>query len=336
MQKIKVGFDLGNNSLKIAVLRGEAVECHEYPLPENLIQEDQMTMPHAFSAFLKKIKKELHLPTGPAGLILPGSQVICRMVTMPRMTEEQLMLNLPYEFSDFIQGEAHLYYCDYALCQPPDHAAEPEEEPMLTMMAAAVKKQQVQEYAQVFSAGGFSLRLMLPEEMALIQLVNAHRQTADNAPREFCFVDLGYLSTRIVILHDDRVQATRRIPIGGRDLSAAAVDILNVDPYLADSYLQADHQGILSHERCMEIYEQIAVEALKLINFYHFSNRGSQLSGMYLIGGGAGIEPLRRILEDTLELRVLSSQELIRESAGSVPVERCIGAVGLIADWKED
>ena len=50
----KIGFDLGNHSLKIAVSKGDKWEYHQVLLPENLIEEDQITMPHAFSAFLKK------------------------------------------------------------------------------------------------------------------------------------------------------------------------------------------------------------------------------------------------------------------------------------------
>lgn len=67
MQKIKVGFDLGNNSLKIAVLRGEAVECHEYLLPENLIQEDQMTHASCLFGLSQEDKKgaaSAHWPGG--------------------------------------------------------------------------------------------------------------------------------------------------------------------------------------------------------------------------------------------------------------------------------
>ena len=59
MKPIKIGFDLGNNSLKIAVNRRGSLEFHECPLPENLIEEDTVTMPHAFSSFLKKVKSGL-------------------------------------------------------------------------------------------------------------------------------------------------------------------------------------------------------------------------------------------------------------------------------------
>ena len=332
--KIKIGFDLGNHSLKIAARQQGGTAFHTVPLPEHLMEDDAVAMPHAFSAFLKKTKKDLHLPAGPAGLILPGSQVICRLVTMPRMSEAQLLLNLPYEFSDFIHSDAHQYHCDYALCGSPRSGEAAEEdgaEEELTMMAAATKKDQLQEYVRMFAAAGFSLRLLLPQEMALIQLVKDYRRTHPDAPAEFCFIDLGYLSTRIFVVQEDRIQATRRIATGCRHLDEAVADAMNTDPFLADSYVRSHREDVLAYPACVDIYERIAVEALKLINFYHFTYRQSQLSGVYLIGGGAEIAPLRKALEQTLELPALDVETLLPGGESA-----CIGAAGLLADSGEE
>ena len=340
-ETIKVGFDLGNTSLKIAAVRKGGLALYELPLPENLMEEDTVTMPHAFSAFLKKVKKDLRLPAGPAGLILPASQVICRQVTMPRMTVDQLLLNLPYEFSDFIHGEPHQYYCDYAICQDPlrpEGGAPEEEAPQeMTMMAAAVEKQQVTAYVRMFAAGGFPLRRMLPQEMALIQLAQAGQDSPGERPAEYCFIDLGSLSTRIFVVQGDRLQATRRIPAGCRELDLAAADVLNVDLFLTDAYKRSNHRDILTHPRCVEVYEHIAVETLKLINFYHFTYRQNQLAGVYLIGGGAGIAPLCRTLEQALGLPALPVEELLpaleehRDLAAT-----CAAAAGLVLAREEE
>lgn len=339
LKKIKIGFDLGNNSLKVMALKKGKWEFHELPFPEHLMEEDSITMPHAFSAFLKKKKKELRLPKGPAALILPTSQAICRLVSMPNMSEEQLMLNLPYEFSDFINGEPHQYHCDYALCEAPlqtqDSMME-QDSKELTMMAAAVEKQQIQDYVRMFAAGGFALKRILPKEMSLIQLVKAYRAKHADAPMEYCFIDLGYLSTRIFVVQEDRIQITRHIPTGCRDLDAVAADILNVDQFLADAYKRGNHQGILENPRCMELYEHIAVEVLKLVNFYHFTYRQNQLGGVYLIGGGAEIAPLRQIMEETLGLPILSGKDLFsKEQEDKENHHAFVCTAGLIAETGE-
>lgn len=338
-KNVKVAFDLGNSSLKIAVHKKGALEMHELPLPENLIEEDNLLMPHAFSAFLKKSKRELHLPGGPAGLLLPSSKGICRLVTMPRMTEDQLVLNLPHEFSDFVHGEPHQYFCDYALCEadapeqaPPEEAGEAQ----LTMMAAVVQRQQIQDYISIFAAGGFALRRILPQEMALIQLVQQYRRQHPDTSREFCFIDLGYLSTRIFVVHGDRIQAARRLHLGCRALDEVVADLFNMDPFLADAYKRGNHQGVLQDPRCVEIYENIAVEVLKVINFYHFTYRQNQLEGVYLVGGGAEIEPLRRLLEETLNLPALPVGALLPGGEKREYGATFAGAAGLMAEPEKE
>ena len=59
MSKIKLAFDVGNSALKIALWRGRALELHEVPLPENLVEDDSIAMPHAFSSFLRSVRREL-------------------------------------------------------------------------------------------------------------------------------------------------------------------------------------------------------------------------------------------------------------------------------------
>ena len=216
MAGTQLGFDIGSNSMKVAVCKGDSVRVEEVRLPENMVDEaGHITLPHAFAQFLKQQRKQLKLPRGKASLVLPPSQVICRLMTMPRMTADQLIMNLPYEFADFVQGAADQYFCDYALCSPSEEEAE---EDGMPMMAAA--KQTLADYVQMFAKVGIRLKTILPQEMALIDLVKGRQ----DGPEEFCFVDLGHQATRITVVCRDRVQATRQIALGGRNMDMAAAD----------------------------------------------------------------------------------------------------------------
>jgi type IV pilus assembly protein PilM len=326
MAKTKIGFDIGNSSLKVAVARNGRVSLHEVRLPEHLVENDVIVMPNAFSDFLKKTSQKLNLPKAEGALLLPASQAICRLVTMPKMTEDQLMMNLPYEFSDFIQGEPDQYTCDYALCEEetepvegaayydeeeteaPEEQEHPEE---ITMMAAATSKKQVANYLRMFGAAKIPLKMLLPQEMALIELVAAYSQGKPDAPREFCFIDLGQLSTRVFVVTRDRVQAVRQVPIGCRDLDMIVADELNIDVFLADAYKRKDREKVLESPRCMDLYGRISVEILKVINFYQFTFRQNQLDRIYLIGGGANIQPLCQIIMEQVGLPAFPADALI-------------------------
>ena len=260
MGKTRLGFDIGSSSLKIAVLRGNEIRMEEVRLPENMVDETgQIVLPHAFAQFLRQTRKELSLPRGQAALALPPSQVICRLVTMPRMTTEQLMLNLPYEFSDFIQGVADQYHCDYAVCVSTEENDEAQGVPM---MAAVAAKQTLAEYTRIFALAGLRLKTVLPQEMTLIQLCQARGAGAD----DFCFVDLGHQFTRITVVWRDRIQATRQIALGGRNLDTVVANELGVDPFLSNTYKASNFQNVLTLPALSEVCDRIAVEILKVIN----------------------------------------------------------------------
>ena len=308
MARTRLGFDIGSSSMKVAVWQGGSVRLEVVPLPENLVDSGGIALPHAFAQFLKQAKKELSLPRGEASLVLPPSQVICRLVTMPRMTTEQLLMNLPYEFTDFIQGVADQYYCDYALCAPD----EGEDQEGLTMMAAAAAKQTLAEYARIFSQAGLRLRTVLPQEMALIELVKHQAGGAE----EFCFVDLGHQDTRITVVWRDRVQATRQIALGGRNMDLAVADELGVDAFLSNTYKTSNFQNVLTLPAVSEVCERIAVEILKVVNFYQFTYRSSDLGGIYLVGGGSAMPLLRQAIETTVGLPLLDPEALLPGADG--------------------
>ena len=310
MGKTRLGFDIGSNSLKIAVLRGEEVRVEEKRLPENMMDAaGQIILPHVFAQFLRETRKELSLPRGPAALVLPPSQVICRLVTMPRMTAEQLMLNLPYEFSDFIQGAADQYYCDYASCA----SSQEEGEDSITVMAAAAAKETLAGYTKMFRQAGFRLKTVLPQEMALLQLC----QSGGEGAQDFCFVDLGHQLTRITVVWRDRIQATRQIAMGGRNLDTIVAGEMGADPFLANTYKISNFQDVLSLPAVEEICGRIAVEILKVINFYRFTYRSSALAGIYLVGGGAYMPLLRESIENTVDLPLLDPEELLPQCGQS-------------------
>lgn len=309
MGKIRLGFDIGSSSLKIAVLQGGRPRIEEVRLPENMVDDTgAVLLPHAFAQFLRQTRRKLSLPRGRAALALPPSQVICRQVTMPKMTAEQLLINLPYEFSDFIQGVADQYHCDYAVCTPVE--GEGGGEDIIPMMAAVASKQTLADYVRMFAQAGFKLKTLLPQEMALIQL----SQARGGGEEEFCFVDLGHQHTRITVVWRDRVQASRQIPLGGRNLDTVVANELGVDPFLANTYRTTNFQDVQAIPAVTELCDRIAVEILKVINFYQFTYRSNTLRGIYLTGGGASMEPLRRGIESAVGLALLDPAELLPEA----------------------
>lgn len=331
MSKLKIAFDIGSSGLKIAVSKKDGVELYEFRLPENIIEEGDVVMPNALSEFLKDIRKKHSLPKGPAGLVLPTHQALCKTITMPVMTEDQLMLNLPYWFNDFIQEDVDKYYYDYALCEDFD-ADQPDAE--MTLMGAVVLKSRIAEYIKIFSQAGFQIKKILPQEMVLINLVNLYgKNKSEN--KECCFVELGHSRSRMTVIGQSRVKASKQIALAGKDLDDIICEIMNVDSFVANTYKRKNQADILNNSSVLEFYDRVAVEVLKGVNFYNFAYRDNHLDGLFFIGGGSNITPLKQAVKNVLEIDVLSIEDLIpadnKELCGI-----CACAAGMILASEEN
>ena len=301
----KLGFDIGNSSVKIAAVSGGHIAVHEIRMPENMMDDGEIAMPNSFSSFLRREMKARKIRGRECALVLPARQVICRFVTLPKMNEEQLALNLPYEFNEFVQNDPERFFFDYAMCEkaPGD---DPEQ---MYMMAAAASKDRITQYIRIFSGAGLKLKTLLPPEMALMRLAQHH--SAEKGA-EYCFVNLGQDTVNITIIKNDRVRAMRQIEIGCAAIDAAIADKLNVDPYLAGTYKFNNFQGVLDTPEAEEVYQRIAIEILRVVNFYRFNfHQDSDLQGLYLLGGGAAIGQLTGVISEMLEMPALPLGGLI-------------------------
>ena len=321
--------------MKVALWRGKTLELHEVPLPENLMDGDTITMPHAFSGFLKAKRKELRLPGGPAALVLPRSRCLCRMVTLPRMTIEHLELNLPYEFNDFMHDDPSKYYCDYAVCRRQEPAGEEEPQEM-TLMTAAVERQLVQDAIRMFADGGFSLRKIL-----------APGDGADPAGPD----PPGGPSRRFqgVLLHRPGTAVHHDLPDPGRPASRRSgrcrwaagtwtrpwARRCISTPDWRTPISGANQEDVLHHPLCCGVYDRIAVETLKVINFYRYTYRQNQLQGVYLIGGGANVQILRETLAERIDLPVLPVTDLVPAGFSPGLESSCAYAAGAAVRMEE-
>jgi type IV pilus assembly protein PilM len=83
-----------------------------------------------------------------------------------------------------------------------------------------------------------------------------------------------------------------------------------------------------------ERIHQLAVEMLRVLHFYQFTNRENELSGVHLLGGGAAKEALHRQIAETIEFPVLSTEKLMPAILqGKGEVAACVQAAGA-ALWK--
>ena len=332
-----LGVDIGSDSLKLALCKTKDRTVKKTAvarMPANLLKDGRITSPEAMGELLRNTCRENGIRASKAALVLPNENTYLRTVVMPRMNAAQLVYNLPYEFNDYITDELKNYVFDYAmitdLSQEPDIPAEDASAPGMELMAVAAPVQVLEEAKWIFRQAGLKLVKAAPTVCSYIALIRAAEQIqGGSGAREYCILDLGFRAIRMHMFRGDRHMVTRILEIGLSILDDVIADAYNVDVHLAHTYLVTNHEECQTKELCHATYNNIAVELMRALNFYRFSNPDSQLSDVWLSGGGAVIAPLREAISQTLDIQVHKAEELVQ---GGEMVENCydcLQAIGI-------
>lgn len=329
MGKPTIGIDIGASQIKLALCDGGQVRrLITEPIPDQLVREGRVVSYEAMSVFFRETAAKYKLSGRHCAVVLPAALAFSRRTVMPAMTLEQLALNLPYEFRDYITQEKDKYFYDYAVLDlERDETGKPVR---MELMAAAALKATIRDYTDMLRRAGFKLTIAAPEEFAYYNLLRAHEAAhPELAGRERCIIDLGHAATRIYLFTGCRFEVSRSIEYGGAMVDAAIADALHVDEHIASAYKHADHDGALSLEGCQGVYRAIAMEIMRAVNFYHYNNAGSMLDSAWLCGGGTHNPVLMEELRQSVSLDLRPIGELLPGPSQDESLDLCPTAIGI-------
>ena len=350
-----LGIDIGYDSVKLALVSGKQVKKTAIAsMPKRLMRDGRLASPEAMGELLAQTMKKNGIHCSSAAVAFSNEAVFVRNVTMPVMAADQLSLNLPYEFRDYITEELKNYIFDYAMltdaaaavaatavkAEKKTEKPKTEKKNALEAFEAEADKQASVAEAAVESDGNSSANMELLAVAAPVSLMEETRlmlrkagmkltkaapvvcsytgliRSMDPAKRpsngEYCFLDLGYQSIRMYMFKGEKHIVTRVLESGLAVVDAAIADAYNVDEHLAHTYVVNNFEDCQSKEICVNAFNNIAVELMRALNFYRFSNPESTLSDIWLCGGGAYISSLVTAIESGLEgMKIHSAEELL-------------------------
>ena len=296
MKKDVVGIEIGSSTTKLVMDDSYIVVS----TPENSVNGETLVAFDGMSEFIHDTLKENNMKAKKVALVLPDSDVYLNRVTMPYMTTKQLQVNLPYEFKKVIGKEKDSYIYDYALAgYIQDDSGKIVD---MDLLAGAVNISLIEKYKEMFKKAGLKLVQATPRQLAVMNVL----RKSNKADGDIALVDLGYSYTRIDIYKDGIYETSKTLEKGVKDMADIASEILYCDTHIALEYLKINKDNVLSHERMINLYENIAVEIMRAINYYTYENRENTLDDLYLYGGGYHIEPFVSTIKTNVSLNVQS------------------------------
>ena len=314
-----IGLDIEDNEIYMAK-NGDTVYMQ---MPENLLKDNKVISPESLSKFIKSVKKEGSIGGNGIALVLPDDSTFFRNVTSPVVSDAQLKLNLPYEFRDFVGSNSIEYNYDYVVTSYDKD--ENDNVSGINILAAAANKKVVEEYYNIIKRAGLKLKVALPHEMALINIM----KNADEN-KEYCLINIAYDHCNVYIFNGNKLTATKMIDIGCKDIDLAIAANLNIDLYLAASYRNTNHNNVLESEYLNNIYENIALEVMKTINFYRYENQETNLSEVYFFGTGCRLNTLKKNICGNVQFTEEDIKNILPdEYKNDENADRCLLSVGV-------
>lgn len=360
MAKAVTGIDIGSGHLKMAVCNGANVsQVAIEEMPDNLVKDGRITSFETMSDLLRAAVRKNRIAVKDCALVLHASDVFTRRMSLPAMTVDELKLNLPFEFKDYIADGKDKYRFDYSvLGMTRDDAGAPEE---MDILACAAPIETIDAYGSMLRRAGLRLKAAAPDIMAYANIISQYAAngrigraaepvpampvdpavpglaSADGAPervsaaeRDYCFLDIGTDSTRVYLFPRGKYEVTRLIEFGVSSLIAAVADSFGIDYGLARTYVASDYEGAQLVQPCRDLYERLGMEVARIVSFFNFNYPDSHLESVYYCGSGSGIAPLLDALREHLAINLLDIGAVMPGSAVSPDILRlCPAAVGI-------
>ncbi len=312
MKKTYLGMEIGSSELKLAVCIDDKIKkIVSEKLPSHLVENEVIVEWDKLAVFIKQTIKKHNITCKNVALVLPEEIAYARRFIMPYMTISQLKFNLPFEFHDFTGTEKDKYIYDYAVM---DIIEEEENGTMvkkIDLMAAAISREIMEKYRAMLKKCGLKLKIAAPQSSAYQNIVKKHINFVNSEKAgDYAIIDIEKDSANLRIFTEGKYESSREMETGIEKVIQIISDILNIDKNPAEKYLLKNEGDALYAEECMAVYSQIALETMRVINFFLYNHPNNALDTLYCCGLGANIDPLLNILEETVGLKVRKLHEL--------------------------
>lgn len=311
-----LGIDLGTASIKVVELAnvGGTPRLVTYgfaELPVNEIKFDVHQKIEQSAHTLAQICKRSGVTTRQAVAALPTFSVFSSVLTLPVMSEHEVGQALNYEAKKIVPLPLEEMILDWKILHDkptaPVGKISPEvgrRDKGIRVLLTAAPKNLVKQYLEIFSQANLELLSLETEAFAL------GRSLLGNDPALVLVVDIGALTTDIVIVDDHIPVFNRSIDVGGVTVTKAISNSLNVDEARAEQFkrdvgivrVTAGPSGVPNAIK--ETISSVINEMKYSLSLYQ-ADRDRSVEKIILTGGSSWLPNLAEYLEEIFKLKVV-------------------------------
>lgn len=283
-------------------------------VPEHLVKDGRIISWDAAGDFIKELMKENDISCRTAAVAMPENTAYIRRMELPLMTISQLKVNLPFEFHDYITEDLDKYIYDYAVIG--------RNEKKMELLAVAASKDLIQNYTAMCRRAGLRLEIIAPEVIAFRTIIQdfEKRHSIEKGSRDYVILDAGDRTINLHFFPKGEYEITRSMEPGCHELAKAYAEAVGLNEKTVKnidmSALDDQKDIIQDDQQIQDLYNSMAVQIMRVLNFYSFNNPNNNIDKLYYCGGGSRIDGLMKEIAENVELPQISIADLIETKPG--------------------
>lgn len=276
------GLDIGSVNIKAVRLsrshggyKLEAAASVATPVG-GMLSESEASLSKMAEA-IAKVKSDARISTKNVVASLSESEVFTRIVTMPKMSMNELETAISWEAEQYIPLPLNDVNFAYNIVDTkPDGS--------LSVMIVAAPKRLVEKYERVLSLAGLNPLALETELLAAARALTDERDATLSL-----VVDCGARTTDMAVAKQGNVVFTRSIATAGEALTRAVMTNLQLDESQAEAFKRS--YGMINNQlegkvakAMQQVTQLIASEINKTIAFFESHSNDSKVTTVKLVG----------------------------------------------------
>lgn len=329
-----IGVDIGSSSLKVVQLRrdGETAVLETYgelalgPYAGNEVGQATNLPADKIAETLKDLLREANVTTTDAGISIPFSRSLLRLITLPRRDD-------PNELRTMVELEARKYIpvpvseVQLDWFQIPEPIAEGQEVPQtVKVLIVAVHNDQLTLLQNVVQGAGLGATFFE------IEIFSTIRSVVQEPVKPVLVIDIGASATKVYVVERGVVAYSHNIPQGSQDVTRA-ISTAHGIPVAQAETLKKEHgfnppsEGVRYERQTIDlVFSRILQEAKRALAQYETTNNAS-VTSLVLTGGGGVTKGLAAYAQEFFSIPVQLADPFGRAEAPAF-IRPVLGEIG--------
>lgn len=298
------GLDIGTSSMRLVQLKGTGgirslVKYALAPLPPNISLSDAPADQQKLAMAIKELLNQVKPSTKNVAVGLPTNKVFTTIVDIEKLSAGELEKTIELQADTLIPTSIDESKIDWSVLGP-----SPVDANKVEVLLASIPNTYIEKRLDMLEGLGLNVIAFEPDSLAMARGVIPADVTLP-----ILTVDMGNLSSDIVITYGGGPRLIRSIPTGTDAIIKAAIQNLNIDAKQAEQFvykfgLSKDKlEGQINHA-IIGTVDVLVSEIEKSIKYYQTRYPNAPLDRIIVIGGASSLPEFPLYLANKFNINV--------------------------------